>query len=179
MISPEDIEKITLTIGSFTKVVGALELTVRELTGQLKDTTAALEAARASAPQLRGDDGGGTAYSNERRTPSDAPPPRQTFTGAWQEFTIPFGKQAGRTLGSLPSGSLRWWIENYQPKPYNGNPPRPSDYAFRAALDAAKADNAGEPRPAAPQRQNDLPLEEQNNLVNRDGTSAGDEDVPF
>jgi hypothetical protein len=170
MLTPDDIQQIN-------EALGTLDLTIREHTVALREHTAALVASRTSAPapqahQPRGDDGGGTAY---------APPARQTFTGAWQEFTIPFGKQAGRTLGSLPSGSLTWWIENYQPKPYNGNPPRPSDLAFRAALDAAKdAVGASAKAPApANNRPGDLPLEKQNNLVHRDGTPAADEDVPF
>lgn len=62
----------------------------------------------------------------------------KSFTG-WRAFAIPFGKQQGKLLGELPSGSLAWWIENYQPKPYRGSISE-KDAAFRAALDAAKGD---------------------------------------
>jgi hypothetical protein len=62
----------------------------------------------------------------------------KSFTG-WRAFAIPFGKQQGKLLGELPSGSLAWWIENYQPKPYKGSISE-KDAAFRAALDAAKGD---------------------------------------
>lgn len=55
---------------------------------------------------------------------------------AWREFVIPFGKQKGQTLGSLPPNSLKWWRENYQPKPYNGKISA-KDKAFRDALDAS------------------------------------------
>lgn len=55
---------------------------------------------------------------------------------SWRDFVIPFGKQKGQTLGSLPPNSLKWWRENYQPKPYNGKISA-KDKAFRDALDAS------------------------------------------
>ena len=169
MLTPDD-------IAQFTKALGTLDLTIREHTTALREHTAALIAAKPVASASNG-----PAY--ERRTPSGAPAPAAKFSGAWQEFAIPFGKQAGRTLGSLPSGSLTWWIENYKADGYNGNPPRPSDLAFRAALDAAKADGGNAKAPAtATNRPGDLPLEQEQNLVKRDGTRAApmaDEDVPF
>jgi hypothetical protein len=169
MLTPDDIAQIT-------KCVGALDLSIRELTVALKEHTAALQAAAPSAPTS------GPTPAYERRTPPGTPAPARKFEGDWREFVIPFGKQAGRTLGSLPTGSLTWWIENYQPKPYNGSPPRPSDLAFRAALDAAKADGgASATKAQAATRSGDLPLEQEQNLINRDGTPAAsvDENVPF
>lgn len=166
MLTPDD-------IAQFTKAIGALDLSIREATVAMREHTAALVASTAA---------GGKAPASTSapapRSPSSAPPAR-TFTGDWRTFLIPFGRQEGQALGSIPGGSLRWWIENYQPKEFNGRPPRDSDLALRAALDAAKADGAGEKKAPAPQRENDLPLEKQNNLVNRDGSPAADEDVPF
>jgi len=67
-----------------------------------------------------------------------APAPAQAASGDWRDVVIPFGKQAGKTLGSLPAKSLQWWQENYQPKPYKGAISA-KDQAFRAALDQSMA----------------------------------------
>jgi hypothetical protein len=56
--------------------------------------------------------------------------------GDWRSVLIPFGKQQGKSLGSLPAASLKWWQDNYQPKPYKGSI-SPKDKAFRDALDAS------------------------------------------
>jgi len=64
--------------------------------------------------------------------------PAQAATGDWRDVLIPFGKQAGKSLGSLPSKSLQWWQENYQPKPYKGAISA-KDQAFRTALDQSMA----------------------------------------
>ena len=170
MLTPDDIQQ-------FTKALGALDLTIREHTVALKEHTAALTA---SAPV-----GGGVGGSAPAARSYLSPTPKTAatkFTGAWAEFEIPFGKQAGRTLGSLPSSSLTWWIESYQPKDYNGNPPRSSDLAFRAALDAAKAGGGVSALAPSVTKPSDLPLEKEQNLVNKNGTSSAPvaaEDVPF
>lgn len=165
MLTPEDLQQIL-------KALGALDLTIREHTVALKEHTAALTA---SAPAPR---------SSSSSSPAQQPAATK-FTGSWAEFVIPFGKQAGRTLGSLHANSLTWWIDNYQPKGYNGAPPKPSDLAFRAALDAANADGGvfanKAPAPTG-NKPGDLPLEQEQNLVNKNGASAApkaDEDVPF
>jgi len=62
-------------------------------------------------------------------------------TGDWRSVVIPFGKQQGKTLGSLPAASLKWWQDNYQPKPYKDRI-SDKDKAFRAALDASMAGKA-------------------------------------
>jgi len=62
----------------------------------------------------------------------------------WRDYPVPFGKNKGAKLGALESKSLSWYIEKYEPKPYNGKI-SDSDQAFRAALDAAKADLAKPP----------------------------------
>lgn len=59
-------------------------------------------------------------------------------TGDWRSTIIPFGKQQGKSLGSLPAASLKWWQDNYQPKPYKDRI-SDKDKAFRAALDASMA----------------------------------------
>lgn len=56
--------------------------------------------------------------------------------GDWRSVLIPFGKQQGKSLGSLPAASLKWWQDNYQPKPYKGQISA-KDKAFRDALDAS------------------------------------------
>ena len=55
-------------------------------------------------------------------------------SGNWQSVLIPFGKQQGKSLGSLPAASLKWWQDNYQPKPFKGAISA-KDKAFRDALD--------------------------------------------
>jgi hypothetical protein len=68
-------------------------------------------------------------------TPTVTPP---ADAGDWRSVVIPFGKQQGKTLGSLPAASLKWWQDNYQPKPYKDRI-SDKDKAFRAALDASMA----------------------------------------
>jgi hypothetical protein len=67
--------------------------------------------------------------------------------GTWRTVIIPFGKQKGLALGSLPAASLKWWRENYQPKPYNGKISG-KDKAFRDALDQSAGPAASKPAPA-------------------------------
>jgi hypothetical protein len=38
----------------------------------------------------------------------------------WREVPIHFGEKEGTPLGQLPSKSLAWWIDNWEPKPYKG-----------------------------------------------------------
>lgn len=74
----------------------------------------------------------------EEPTPRQAAPvvSAPAGDGDWRSVLIPFGKQQGKSLGSLPSASLKWWQDNYQPKPYKGSI-SPKDKAFRDALDAS------------------------------------------
>lgn len=77
--------------------------------------------------------------------------PREAPTGNWREFVIPFGKQAGQTLGQIPESSLAWWVSNYKVEvEYNGRAKKPEtiakDKRFREALDAAKAEMGIEER---------------------------------
>jgi hypothetical protein len=66
--------------------------------------------------------------------------------GTWRTVVIPFGKQQGQTLGQLNPASLKWWRENYQPKPYKGKI-SDKDTAFRNALD--QSEEAYKPMPTA------------------------------
>ena len=81
------------------------------------------------------------------RTPSVVP---ASDTGDWKSVVIPFGKQQGKTLGSLPAASLKWWQDNYQPKPYKDRGISPKDKAFRDALDASMGTKAVEPQQEEP-----------------------------
>lgn len=69
--------------------------------------------------------------------------------GDWRSVVIPFGKQQGKTLGSLPAASLKWWQDNYQPKPYKDRI-SDKDKAFRAALDASMGAKTSEPQQEEP-----------------------------
>lgn len=59
-------------------------------------------------------------------------------TSDWRTLELHFGKHKGTRLGDLPARSLAWYQENWEPLPYNGNPPSALDCALRAALDASK-----------------------------------------
>lgn len=73
----------------------------------------------------------------------------------WKSVVIPFGKMAGKTLGSLPENSLKWWQDNYQPKPYRGAI-SDKDRTFREALDASMG---GSTQPTAqPEDTEDVPF---------------------
>ena len=71
---------------------------------------------------------------------------RAQFTGGkWKKVRIHFGKNGpkdhppvGLALDELETNQLRWYVEEWQPKPF-GNPPRISadDLMLRAALDVA------------------------------------------
>lgn len=67
-------------------------------------------------------------------TSASAPSVQPVSGGDWKSVIIPFGKQQGKSLGSLPAASLKWWQDNYQPKPFKGAISA-KDKAFRDALD--------------------------------------------
>lgn len=73
-------------------------------------------------------------FVKTNNAPSAPAPAPVESDGTWRTVVIPFGKQKGQTLGQLPPNSLKWWRENYQPKPYNGKISA-KDKAFRDALD--------------------------------------------
>lgn len=77
---------------------------------------------------------------------------REQFAdGRWEKFEIHFGKWGpdvaankphGTALGELPHGSLKYFIEDWQPKPFGNKQPSEKDYQLRAALDAARDQGA-------------------------------------
>ncbi len=58
----------------------------------------------------------------------------------WRSVVLHFGKSKGCSLGDLKPASLRWWIEDWQPKPLPNRPLSAADAGLRAALDAAKVE---------------------------------------
>ena len=136
-------------------------------------------------PQLPKWAGGGadTNYaSNQREEIADAPayvvmssapaqatrpaPAPVESDGTWRTVVIPFGKQQGQTLGQLNPASLKWWRENYQPKPYKGKI-SDKDKAFRLALDQSA--EAYQPMPGLPTASKDEVIIDE----------APSDDVPF
>ena len=104
---------------------------------------------RWNPPQLPAWAGGtGESVPQQSYVPQqfDAPAPVES-DGTWRTVVIPFGKQKGQTLGQLPPASLKWWRENYQPKPYNGKISQ-KDKAFRDSLD--QSSEAYKPMPGMP-----------------------------
>lgn len=57
--------------------------------------------------------------------------------GKWQAVKIHFGKNAGSTLGELESKSLKWYIDDWQPKAFGRKGISDEDRHLRAALDVA------------------------------------------
>jgi hypothetical protein len=104
-----------------------------------------------SLPAWAGGDGAESPAPAQRsyQAPvASAPAPAPVESdGTWRTVVIPFGKQKGQTLGQLPPASLKWWRENYQPKPYNGKISA-KDKAFRDALDQSAGAYA--PMPGLP-----------------------------
>lgn len=82
-------------------------------------------------------------------------------TGDWGDFEVPFGKNKGKPLGSLPEQSLQWYIDNIDDK----NP------KFRAALDAAsQSKNSESEESKTPNKVDELPF---------DIEGDGDDELPF
>ena len=90
-----------------------------------------------------------TPQQSEAPAPRPAPAPVAS-DGTWRTVVIPFGKQQGQTLGQLNPASLKWWRENYQPKPYKGKI-SDKDTAFRNALD--QSEEAYKPMPTASKKE--------------------------
>ena len=105
------------------------------------------------------------AENSPAQSPQAAPAPVQS-DGTWRTVVIPFGKQKGQTLGQLPPNSLKWWRENYQPKPYNGKISA-KDKSFRDALD--QSSEAYKPMPGLPTASKDEVVIDE----------APSDDVPF
>jgi len=95
------------------------------------------------------DDGNQASHSDDsprqasRPQPAPQSAPKRTETpvtapsGDWRKHAIHFGKQKGMLLGSLGTESLRWWMDDWQPKPYQGKIDDEA-MALRVMLDRAK-----------------------------------------
>lgn len=64
---------------------------------------------------------------------------REQFRGGkWKAVVIHFGeKSKGKTIGEIEIKSLRWWVDDWQPKPFGNHPIKQEDLLLRAALDVA------------------------------------------
>lgn len=58
--------------------------------------------------------------------------------GKWKAVVIHFGeKSKGKKLGEIELKSLRWWVDDWQPRPFGNKPIAQEDLLLRAALDVA------------------------------------------
>jgi hypothetical protein len=56
----------------------------------------------------------------------------------WEAVVVHFGKESkGKKLGELSEKSLRWWINDWHPRPFGTKGISPDDLLLRAALDVA------------------------------------------
>jgi len=60
---------------------------------------------------------------------------------SWRNAVIHFGKNKGKALGYLPENTLRWYQNEWQPQPWQGEM-KTSDLELRAALDASMGKTA-------------------------------------
>lgn len=82
---------------------------------------------------------------NEAREAAQAEPEQEALPmddEKWRTVVVPFGKNAGKTLASLPKNTLYGFWANFKVETeYNGKPKKPEtiakDKAFRAALDSS------------------------------------------
>ena len=63
--------------------------------------------------------------------------PTRAVPADWKQAIIHFGKSKGKSLGSLTSNSLRWWVKEWQPQPFKGKM-NAIDIALRVELDKAQ-----------------------------------------
>lgn len=63
-------------------------------------------------------------------------------SASWRRLVVPFGKNKGAKFGELEKNNLWWWCVKWQPTEYTANgktyPPKASDLALRAILDAVR-----------------------------------------
>lgn len=86
----------------------------------------------------------GTPREPRSETPPPQPPARATTSLAadpndWRGIRVHFGKNKGITLGQMKEPLLEWYIQNWQPKEWNGRI-SDDDKILRAGLDAAAAE---------------------------------------
>ena len=80
----------------------------------------------AQIPQTRIEQSNALTVEEPRAVPAD-----------WKQAIIHFGKSKGKSLGSLTSNSLRWWVKEWQPQPFKGKL-NAIDIALRVELDKAQ-----------------------------------------
>lgn len=90
------------------------------------------------------------APERAKETPREQPAASAHNDGAkgWRTFEVPkfIKKYAGATLGDMEPKDIAWWANHYEPKPYRGEVQQ-RDIDFKAALQAAKRELAGEENP--------------------------------
>lgn len=86
--------------------------------------------------------------------PAIAQAPVNSDLSAALNVPLHFGKNKGQTLGSLPENSLLWYIEKWEPKPYNGKISE-QDVNLRNALDVIAASRKG---PSSADSGDDVPF---------------------
>lgn len=57
--------------------------------------------------------------------------------GKWEKVVLHWSKHKGKTLGELEPGSLKWFVDDWQPRAVGGKPISQDDMLLRAALDVA------------------------------------------
>lgn len=70
----------------------------------------------------------------------DEPKAKKAATGDWRDFVWHWGELSGRTLGDFKPDDLKYWQDNYHPKPYKGKISA-KDKALRQALDDSMKEN--------------------------------------
>lgn len=71
---------------------------------------------------------------------------REQFRGRkWEAVVIHFGNTSkGKILGELSPSSLKWWVNDWQPRQVGNRPIPHEDFLLRAALDVAGEETEGE-----------------------------------
>ncbi len=86
----------------------------------------------------------GASAGTETKKPAPEVPREETLKlraqfegGKWQAVVLHFGKNKGTKLGVLEKPSLKWYADEWQPKPFGNKPVSQDDTLLRAALDVA------------------------------------------
>lgn len=100
--------------------------------------------AAASTPAPAGSEAGGKKEVHVPR--EESLHLREQFRGRkWEQREIHFGdKSKGKRLGELSAGSLKWWINDWQPRQLGTRPIPQEDWLLRAALDVAAEETEGD-----------------------------------
>lgn len=63
--------------------------------------------------------------------------------GKWEKVVLRWSKHKGKTLGELEPASLKWFVDDWQPRAVGGRPISQDDLLLRAALDVAATEGDG------------------------------------